>query len=269
MDLPDLADEVLHLELRARVEARRRLVEQEQDRLRQERACERDLLLHAAGEVLHRLAAPIRREADPLEDARDLVTRLVRRHPVEARRVREVLRRRHLLEERGLDRDAVDEPADGARLLEDVVPEDRRVAAVVQEQRREQPDQRRLARAVLAEDRDALAALDLEADSAQRLDALAAAAQAGALAVAAAELLAQVVNFYCGHVLLQTRLEGTRNWRTRRCFRRRARKPESAEAQHRAAQGTDENGSAQGLRPSASVPTVGSGARRRRRAPRQ
>ena len=206
---------------------------------------ERDLLLHASRETFHRLASPVGREADPLEDARDLVARLVGRHPVEARRVREVLRRGHLLEERGLDRHAVDEPADSARLLEDVVAEDGRVPAVVQEQGREEPDQRRLARAVLAQDGDALAARDLEADAAQGLDALAAAAQAGALAVAAAELLAQVVDFYCGHVLLQTRLEGTRNWRARRCLRRRARKPDSTEAQHRAAQVSDEIGAAQ------------------------
>ena len=48
-----------------------------------------------------------------------------------------------------------------------------------------------------------------------------------------------------------------------------ARKPESAEAQHRGAQGTHSSGAAQGLRPSALAPRVGSGARRRRRAPRQ
>ena len=86
-------------------------------------------------------------------------------HPVEPRRVGEVLGRRHLLEEGRLDRDPVDEPANGAGLLEDVVAEDVRAAAVVQEQRREQPDERRLPRAVLAEDRDALAAGDLEGDA--------------------------------------------------------------------------------------------------------
>jgi hypothetical protein len=48
------------------------------------------------------------------------------------------------------------------------VAEDAGLAAVVDEQRREQPDQRRLARAVLAEDRDALAALDRERDVVQR-----------------------------------------------------------------------------------------------------
>ena len=171
------------------------------------------------------------READALEDPRDLVTGLAGREPVEPGRVGQVLGRRHLLEERGLDRDAVDEPANGAR-VGDVVPEDGCAAAVEQEQRREQPDQRRLARPVLAEDGDALAAGDLEADPAQRVDALAFAAQAGATSVAAAELLAQVLDFYCGHVLLQTRFAGTRNEAHQR-FRQPVRTETcSTEAQH-------------------------------------
>ena len=234
MGLADLADEVLHLELRARVEARRRLVEQQQDRLRQERAGERDLLLHPAREVLHRLVAALGREADALEDLRDPVAGLADGEPVEAGRVGQVLGRRHLLEEGRLDRDAVDEPAHGPR-VGDVVAEQDRAAAVVDEQRREQPDQRRLPRAVLAEDGDTLAARDVEGDAAQGVDPLAAAAQAGALAVATAELLAQVVDFDCRHVLLQTRHEGTRKRRTSLLRRWRAQKPESAEAQHCAA----------------------------------
>ena len=48
-------DELLHLELRARVEPRRRLVEQQQDGRGQQRPREGDLLLHAARQVLHRL----------------------------------------------------------------------------------------------------------------------------------------------------------------------------------------------------------------------
>src|SRR4029453_16321736 len=63
-----LADELLHLLLGARVEAGRRLVQQQQDRRGQQRARERDLLLHAAGEVLHRLVAAVRWEADPRQD---------------------------------------------------------------------------------------------------------------------------------------------------------------------------------------------------------
>ena len=89
----DLADEVLHLALRARVEPGRRLVEQEQHRAGEQRPRERDLLLHPAREVLHRLVAPLVREADPLEDRGDLVARVGGRHAVEAGRVAEVLRR--------------------------------------------------------------------------------------------------------------------------------------------------------------------------------
>ena len=229
--LPDLADEVLDLELRARVEPGRGLVEEQEDRLRQERAGERDLLLHAPRQVLHGLVAACGREADALEDLRDPVTGLADGEPVEPGRIGQVLGRRHLLEERGLDRDAVDEPAHRAGVGQ-VVPEERCGSAVVQEQRREQPDQRRLARAVLAENGDALAAGHLEADSAQCLDPLAAAAQAGALAVTAAELLAQLLDFDCGHVLLQTRFAGTRRRRTSVVVSRCARRPVSTEAQH-------------------------------------
>src|SRR5213076_839177 len=50
--------------------------------------------------------------------------------------------------------------ADGARLLERVVPEHASLAALVEEERGQEPDQRRLARAVLTQDRDALAAVD-------------------------------------------------------------------------------------------------------------
>jgi hypothetical protein len=162
------ADELLHLELRPRIEAGRRLVEQEQDRRGQERPREGDLLLHPARQVLHRLAAPIRREADPAEDLGHGRARLARRHPVEPRGIGQVLGRGHLLEEARLDRDAVDEPADRRRVLHDVVAEDPRLAAVVDQERREQADERRLPRAVLAEDGNALAAGDREGDVVER-----------------------------------------------------------------------------------------------------
>ena len=50
------ADEDLHVLLRARIEAGRRLVQQQQDRRGQERARDGDFLLHAARHVLQRLA---------------------------------------------------------------------------------------------------------------------------------------------------------------------------------------------------------------------
>ena len=204
---PHLPDELLHLELRPRVETGRRLVEQQQDRAREQRPRERDLLLHAPGQVLHRLGPPLLGEADPLEDARDLVLRVGRGHAVEPRCVAEVLGGGHLLEEARLDRDAVDEPLDGALLREHVVPEHPGAAAVVQQQRRQQADERRLARSVLAEDRDALSSLHGEADVAQRGHAFMAMPDSAfepALvrlpAAPAAELLAEVAHLDGGDV---------------------------------------------------------------------
>ena len=163
------------------------------------RARERHFLLHAAREVLHRLATARRREADPLEDHRDLRVRLARPHAVEPRRVGEVLGRAHLLEEARLDRDAVDEAAHRARVLEHVVAEDLRAATVGQEQRREQPHERRLARAVLAENGDAFAALHREADAVERR-----AATAADQAFPPSEDLCQVTDCNCttGHTML-------------------------------------------------------------------
>src|SRR5207249_4795527 len=189
-----LLDERLHLLLRAWIEAGRRLVEQEQDGCGQQRSRQRHLLLHAPREVLHRIAAAVAREADAAQDLRDLVASVRGAHPVEARRVAEVLDGGHLLEEGRLDRDTVDEPANGTRLAEGVVAEDPCAASVGQEQGRQQPDQRRLAGPVRAQDRDALAAGDVEAHASQGGDTA-----ASALAVAADELLAQVVNFYGLH----------------------------------------------------------------------
>ena len=146
-----------------------------------------------ARQILHRLAPALGREADHRQDLGDAGARLARPQPVEAGRVAEVLDRRHALEERRLDRDAVDQALHAPRLGEHVDAEHVGAAAVVDQQRREQPHQRRLARAVLAEDGDALAPLHREAEAVQGGDAPPAAAHARA-AVAADELLAQVVD---------------------------------------------------------------------------
>src|SRR6266540_808774 len=125
--------------------------------------------------------------------------RLPPRHAVEARCVAQVLGRRHLLEERRLDGDPCDQLPHGPGLGEHVVAEDPRAAAVVKEQRRQEPDQSRLARAVLAEDGDRLSALHRERDALQR------GATHAAAAATADELLAQVVDFNGDHaVLLET-----------------------------------------------------------------
>src|SRR5207248_7540876 len=118
---------------------------------------------------------------------------LPRRQPVEARRVRQVLGRGHLLEEARLDRDTVDQPADLRRLTVQVVAEYLRVAAVVDQQRREQADERRLPRAVLAEDGHALATGDREGDVVERRPRTLA-REAARVAVTALERLPQVAH---------------------------------------------------------------------------
>src|SRR5581483_4094301 len=130
------------------------------------------------------------READLLEDRRDGRSRLRRTHPVEAGGVREVLGGRHLLEEARLDGDAVDQPADRLRVAEGVVAEDPRLAGVVDEERRQKPDERRLSRPVLAEHGDALAAFDAERDALERRHPPL--GESALLAVAPLELLVEV-----------------------------------------------------------------------------
>jgi hypothetical protein len=141
----------------------------------------------------------VSRKADLFEDLRHGSPRLRRAHAVEARSVREVLRRGHLLEEARLDGDPVHELADHPRVVEGVVTEDPRLAGVVDQERREQADERRLPRTVLSEDRDALAARDRERQPGERGHAPP--REAARAPIAAAELLAQVAHFDCRHVV--------------------------------------------------------------------
>jgi hypothetical protein len=119
------------------------------------------------------------------------VLRLLRRHAVEARRVAEVLGRRHLLEERRLDRDPVHETAYGSLVRDDVVAEDPGRSAVGEEKCREQADKRRLPRTVLAEDGNGLSLVHRERDAAEGDTRALLAALAGILA---AELLPQLAH---------------------------------------------------------------------------
>src|SRR5207248_2487226 len=98
---------------------------------------------------------------------------------------------------------AVDEPADRRRLLRHVVAEDPCLAAVVDQQRREQADEGRLPRAVLAEDRDALATGHLEADVGERRPRTLP-CEAARSAAAAPERLPQVGHLYGGRLAVET-----------------------------------------------------------------
>src|SRR6478752_616184 len=191
--LAHLTDEVLHLQLAARVEAGGGLVQEQQHGRGQKRPRQGDLLLHPARQVLHRLVSALGREPDQRQDLGDAGARLARPHAVEAGRVAEVLHRGHALEEGRLHRDTVDQALDAARLVEHVDAEHVRAAAVVDQKRRQQAHERRLAGPVLSEDGQALAPLHREAEPLKGGDATPAAALARA-AVTADELLAQVVD---------------------------------------------------------------------------
>ncbi len=148
-DLPELAP-------RDGVDARRRLVEEEERGARQERGDERELLLHAARE---RAREP---RAEPVEaDAGEKVPRARRglggRHGVEAGAQRQVLVDREVLVEREALRDEAERH---------VVPDE--AAGRRLEEARDDPEERRLAGAVRPDEREQLAARDLEIEAAQR-----------------------------------------------------------------------------------------------------
>src|SRR5262249_48705437 len=91
-----------------------------------------------------------------------------------------------------LHRDAVDETAHDARPLEQVVAEDPSLPAVRQQEGREQPNEGRLARAVLAQNGDALAPAHRERHALQRHPP-----PAGDHLLATREDLGQITNCNC------------------------------------------------------------------------
>ena len=97
----------------------------------------------------------------------------------------------------------------------------------MQQQRRQQADRRRLARAVLPQDGHRLALLHGEGDVLQRRE------ERAPTALAAAELLAQVLNFDCEHAVLLVRWNGGHGSAARQERGRRTGSEASAEEQHR------------------------------------
>ena len=153
-----LLDEGLHVELRPRVETRRRLVQQQHRRAGQQRSRDRDLLLHPAAHLLERPAQPLLADAEARHDLDRLRTRLPGVQAVEPRRIGEVLVRGELLEEGGVDAHAVDELLDLHLVALDVVTEHLDPAPVQRQQRADEADEGGLARSVRAEDPVDLAA---------------------------------------------------------------------------------------------------------------
>ena len=166
------AHELLHVALGARVEPGGRLVEQEEDRRGQEGARDRHLLLHPARHLLQRAVQPVLVDAQLAHHAADGRARGRALQAVEPHRVEQVLQRRELLEEARLHRDTVDQALDLRLLAHHVVPEDADVPLIGDQQRRDQADQRRLARAVGAEHAVDLVLRDRQADRVDRDDRL-------------------------------------------------------------------------------------------------
>ena len=142
----------------------RRLVQQQQRRARQDRPGDRDLLLHAPAHLLDRPAHPLLADAEPGHDLDRLAACLAGVEPVEAGREREVLGRRELLEEGGVDADPIDQPLDRHLLADQVVAEDLDPALVERQQAADETDEGGLAAAVGAEQAVDLAPLDPDRD---------------------------------------------------------------------------------------------------------
>src|SRR5215211_7090037 len=162
--LADAPDERLHVPLAPRVEPRSRLVEEHQDRARQERTSEGHLLLHTAGEMLHRLEGPLGGEADVLQDLLNPGARLAGGYTVELRPVEQVLHRRELLEEASLDADPVHAPLHPLGMANGIHPKDLDRARVREDERRDHTHQRALPAPVGPEDAHHLTPLHRERD---------------------------------------------------------------------------------------------------------
>ena len=149
-----------------RVEAERRLVEEEDRGAVEDAAGEVDLAAHPAGEGADRVMAAVL-QFEQGQHLLDPVPQLGPPEPVEPARQLQVLLGRELAVERRLLEDEADVLAHRQRFGDDVVAVDLGAAAGRADQRRQHVDHRRLARPVGAEEAEELAAADVDVD---RLD---------------------------------------------------------------------------------------------------
>ena len=157
----------LHLFFRAGVEPCRWLVHQQERRSSQEAPRDRNLLLLSPRQLFHRLVERVQRQAQPLENSRDLLARTRRSAAVQARRVQHVFPRAQLFEERRFDRHAVYKPPHLSGIRHHVQAEHLRGPRVGREQGREDADERRLSASVGPEDAGHTAGLNRQEELVQ------------------------------------------------------------------------------------------------------
>jgi hypothetical protein len=164
---PELADEVADLPRGGRVEAAGRLVQEDDGRLVEDGARDREPLLHALGEADDRLVAAVP-ETDLLERGSDPPAPPGGGHPVQAGVEVEVLDGRQALIQAGRLGEQADARAELVGVDADLGPLDPRPPLAGPDQAGQQPDRRRLAGAVRAEEAEHLAAPHLDREAADR-----------------------------------------------------------------------------------------------------
>ena len=165
--LDALADHLPHAEPAARIEAGRRLVEEDQPGAADQRAGEVESPPHPAGVRLERAVGRIG-ERELLEQFVGAPLRLGFRELVEPAEQHEILATGQVLVDRRVLPREADHRAQLLRFGDDVVARDRRASRIGLEQRRQDPDRRRLARAVRPEQSEHAALGDGEIQAVER-----------------------------------------------------------------------------------------------------
>ena len=150
-----------------RVEARRRLVEEQQLGIVDERARDRQTPLHPARERLHLVAGALG-ELDEVEQLVDLRLQLAAREPEVAAVDEHVLAHRQLRVERVVLRNDAEPGSDAGAVRVWVETEDAQRPAADRRDAADHPHRRALAGAVRPEEAERLAAPDVEVDSVDR-----------------------------------------------------------------------------------------------------
>ena len=163
---PQLAEELAQLDPGARVQAGRRLVEDQDGGVVDERMGQAEALLHAPRERRH-VGVPLVAEVDELEQVADHPAAAVRRQAVAAPEEVQVLPDLHVVVDAEAVRHVPDDAAHAVGVAADRGPGHLGIAGRRDEQRGQDPERRRLARPVGPHEAEDLAGRDLEVEAAE------------------------------------------------------------------------------------------------------